>query len=772
MVVVAFPIRFDEADPRPMLRHLDGWARRRVGSPEAWGSVLERCAQWSDYSARNQVLLASYGVATPVAGTATWARVPSTEEGRPCAVRAGEHGLPVRVPVMDEGVVESDRSRLSARSHAIAGGHRWEPVFAVEQLARLPVPEALAMVAVPRLSDREWVEVVRVASGRVLGRTPRKVDDPVVQLAGLAARVSFQSGRRPLPPELAEQAGWLVSSRVGLAAGPMPGFDPSELAARERWQRLAEVRHAAGVLLAGVSHAVGVDLAASPLPRHDLVEDRTVPVGRRNYLAPAELRGLPVGVWVEAGPYTKAEWLARGVAGASGIGAFLRVTDRSYLAVYESKGGAMWRMETVGRGAHHGLITEGSADTVTSARDAARRALADRYPEVATAIETPIPAKVATGGWGWLPLADGRDERTERCILDERVQVVIAPGPGGRWETWANVDGQMRQGALAATRDEARTVGEDLGRDALRELARYAPDRANRLIADLAATPEVWDRTVVVQTVGHRLADVDRDRLGATRDPGELVELLHATGVIAPSTILELLHAEGIDAGTAAGLVPAIGVPVVDALRALHDRWGMDRLDAGAAVGATVEELRAAGCTPTELLAAAPRETLRSLDTRESTWITAAAALLDAGYGHAEAVAQLVAHAPTPAACAAGVVAIVDQPGDAFAFAARRAQPEDLAAISERYGLDPLETGRSLVVAGLPADTITEVVALRCDHDPTLTAELATLALGGAVALTAAPVTLTPSSITGVNNQVNDLTPANDAVLAEAGVDW
>ena len=99
MVVVAQPIRFDDNDPRAMLRHLDAWARYSLGLPEAWGSVLERCGQWADYSARNQVLLASYGIAGPVAGAATWERVPSVEPGRGCAVRSGEHGLLVRVPV-------------------------------------------------------------------------------------------------------------------------------------------------------------------------------------------------------------------------------------------------------------------------------------------------------------------------------------------------------------------------------------------------------------------------------------------------------------------------------------------------------------------------------------------------------------------------------------------------------------------------------------------------------------------------------------------------
>ncbi|MGE0309508.1 MAG: hypothetical protein AB7Q27_27535, partial [Acidimicrobiia bacterium] len=118
MVVVAKPIRFAEEDPRAMLRHLDQWARYSLGTPEAWGSVLERCGQWVDYSPRNQVLLASYGVVGPVAGVATWERVPSVEPRRSCAVRNGEHGLPVRVPVVEAGEVVTDRNRAAGRSES------------------------------------------------------------------------------------------------------------------------------------------------------------------------------------------------------------------------------------------------------------------------------------------------------------------------------------------------------------------------------------------------------------------------------------------------------------------------------------------------------------------------------------------------------------------------------------------------------------------------------------------------------------------------------
>src|SRR5207344_1628673 len=118
-----------------------------------------------------------------------------------------------------------------------------------------------------------------------------------------------------------------------------------------------------------------------------------------------------------------------------------------------------------------------------------------------------------------------------------------------------------------------------------------------------------------------------------------LVDMMMATGVLTPTTMVDVLHAERADAQVVAGLLPTIGMPIPEAVLRLHQDWGMDRLDAGAALGATVAELKSAGCTPVELLAAAPREILRSLDSRESTWEVAAATLLESGYSRGEAVA-------------------------------------------------------------------------------------------------------------------------------------
>jgi hypothetical protein len=370
-----------------------------------------------------------------------------------------------------------------------------------------------------------------------------------------------------------------------------------------------------------------------------------------------------------------------------------------------------------------------------------------------------------------MPLASGRDERTEQRRLDDRVTAVVAPGPGGRWETWASVDGQLRQGPLAADASQARSLADLLARRALAELDPPAPDRADRLVADLAVTPELWDRQVLVVAVGHRLAEDDRRRLGETMDPAVLVESMAAAGVLAPATMLKVLHAEGVPADTAAGLVPAIGMRVADAIEALHRDWGADRLDIGARLGATVEELRDAGCTPAELLAAAPRETLRSFDCRESTWERLGPALLEAGYTEAEAIAHLAAHAPTATAFAAGVTTIVDDPVVALAHAARRAEPEDLAVLSERYGLAPAETAAAFAAAGVAARHAVEALHLRCDHDVDATYELAgVLGIGDDVVTSILSGESSPA-VRGVFVSLDIETSDGVAGLVDAGVE-
>ena len=137
-------------------------------------------------------------------------------------------------------------------------------------------------------------------------------------------------------------------------------------------------------------------------------------------------------------------------------------------------------------------------------------------------------------------------------------------------------------------------------------------------------------------------------------------------------------------------------------MRELHDRWGIDRLSAGAHLAATPDDLRAAGCTTVEMLQAAPREVLRQLDTRTHTWELAAHTLLEAGMSPGEAVRQLALHAPTPDTFAAGVYEIQPDPARAFPWRARskRARPRRplgaLRPLPRRDGRDPQHRARHL----------------------------------------------------------------------------
>jgi hypothetical protein len=413
--------------------------------------------------------------------------------------------------------------------------------------------------------------------------------------------------------------------------------------------------------------------------------------------------------------------------------------------------------------AHHGLVAEGPADILAAAKDGARAALHDRYPDAAKAVESDRSTAVIGPHHGWVVVEGGRDDRSQRRVFDERVAAMVSPGPGGRWQTWASVDGTPRQGPLVANPDTARSTAEELARGALMQLAAVAPDRANAMIHDLATTPEGWDRARLVEIVGHRLTDTDRTELASTTDADRLVGLMRNTGVLAPATMMRVLHAEHVDAATVVDCVPALGIPIPDAMRLLHDDWQLDRLDTGQALGATVDELREAGCTAAEMLAAAPREELRRLDTREHTWELVAPTLLEAGYSPAEAVAHLAAHAPTPATFAAGVTTIIDDPVTAFTYARGRAGLDDGVALSERFDLDPSQAASVLRSAGWPLDQAATVIEARCTDDPAATATLIEAAYG----------TIAADTTPALHDTVVSIRPelADDGELVSVGVD-
>ena len=703
MVIQAEPIEFDDDDPRPLLKHLDQWATTALSTPEQWADVVQRAGQWADYSARNQVLLASYSIVGPVAGASTWAQVPSVDNGRECAVRTGEHSLPVRVPVTREGEVASGRTASNGFSRSVATEFVWVPVFAAEQLARRPDPAVMTLVAVPPMSQTVWAETVRKASTEIVGRRPRRIPSAQSQLTVLAARVPLGASRHALPVELADQAGWLVADRVARAVGPMPSFDPSGLKPRERWQRLEDVRNATGRVTRAVSNVLDVDLAASPLPRWAMEDDRDVGPGRRNYLSRSDVAGLPAGLWSEVGPYTQPEWESRGRPDVVGRAAFLKVTERSYLAVYETSGGARWTLETAGRGRHLGLVAEGTADTIIAAKADARAALRDRFPAVARTVDETLSTPVLSAGSGWVTLQDSRDERTLHRTFSDRVGVVVAPGPGGRWGVWTNTDGEIAQvPELVANQDDAKTMAQGVAQGLMMGHAAVNPARANAMLAEAAALPDQWDRQILVDLVGPGLLADDVVRLASADMPvGGLVELLADSGRVGPSTILQVLHVEQVDVVTVARLVAEIGIPAPEAVNEISRTWNISRLDAGDLVGATREEMKTSGATLSEMLAHSPVETLRTLDTRPQTWERLGPVLMEAGLDAVDALRHVADHAPNPESLAVAVESITDNADSlaghdpvtaALTVIGRRVTPEGLAAVTERFGLDPYQS--------------------------------------------------------------------------------
>jgi len=295
--------------------------------------------------------------------------------------------------------------------------------------------------------------------------------------------------------------------------------------------------------------------------------------------------------------------------------------------------------------------------------------------------------------------------------------LVVAPGPGGRWDSWVLADSDIRQLPLAANSADAKTAAETEGRRTIVQLAAQAPQLADELIHDAAAAGTLT-RELLTDVVGHRLNPTDRARLVDTNlEAADLAQLLGATGVVTPPTTIAVLAHEHVGAEQVAAMIPTIGLPIADGIRALNELWDVDRVAAGQMLGATVTELRDAGCTPAEMLASHPREVLRSLDARPHTWELAAATLLESGMPVAAAVRQLAAHAPTPDAFAVAVHTIVDDPIAAYAYSARHAQPDDLAALGERYGLDPDTAAQLLADAGTHPTTAREALTIACHGD-------------------------------------------------------
>ncbi|MGH9228319.1 MAG: hypothetical protein ACRD07_06215 [Acidimicrobiales bacterium] len=718
-----------------MAAHLDGWAADRLTGPAAWEEVLVGSHAWLDYSARNQVLLASYGADGPVAGAETWRLVPSTTEGRGCAVRAGEHGYPVRVPVTTGGTEPDPYLGGHRPTRAAVQRWEWRPVFSVGQLARRPAPDALLPAEVPSSltgpdAEVELLAAVRkVAAATVRGRLPQ-ADDPHRVLADAAGRLRRSSKRPELDPVGRGQVAWVVAERVGQAPTDRPpGFDPGRLGVRERWERLQDVLEPARKLTAALGVAIGTDLVASPLPRMEVVDDRVVLAGRRHRLPAASLEQLPIGRWVTVGPYTPAEWAARGEQ-ASGRGAYLRLNKTAYLVAVETGEGAGWRLEDVAARTGHGLLAVGSAADLDQARSDAVAAVRERYPALTAAPDTGPghPVVVSPGGaaWGWEQMPGAGRSPAELWHLDDQITLYVLAGPGGRWLPAIHTasSGVLERLALQPSIDDARTTAEIAGRRAQRVAQVADPVRADTVVAGFADGGH-YSRRELAALIGHRLDAADQARV-KTAEPSELVELLGAAG-FSPATTVAVLAAEQVDPGQAAALLPTVGVPMADAIRVLHDRWELSRSDAAERLGATAAEMRDAGCNAVEIMASRPRDVLRTLPDDPHLWELAAGTMATAGHPTSAIARHLVAHAPTVDAFAAGLTVIAEPP-DGLAVAARcQAQADQLAAASEGYGLSPLETA-SLLTGVTPPSVVLDTVAARCDGDTDSAVAIATQA--------------------------------------------
>lgn len=749
------PNRIEFRTFNDMAAHLDGWAAASLGTPAAWEDVLVGSRAWLDYSARNQVLLTSYGVDGVVAGPETWRLVPSTHEDRPCAVKAGEHGHPVRVPVTTGGSEPDPYLGGTRPTRAAVERWEWRPVFEVAQLARKPLPGALVHVELPAAltgpdaADELLRAARRVATSTVRGRLPKN-HDPAVVLAEAAARLSRSPKRPALDPVLGQQVAWMVQDRVGLAAtASPPPFDPSSLGPRERWERLQDVLEPARKLTAALGVVTGVDLLASPLPRMSVIDDRVVPATRRHRLPAASLEQLPVGHWVDVGPYTTGEWASRG-EDANGRGAYLRLNKTAYLVAIERGDTAGWRLEDVAERTGDGLLAQGGARSLEQARTQGLAVLTDRYPALAPHRPAPLTVVPAGGIAGWEPMPGEGSTKAQMKRLDADVTAYAFTGPGGRWMPGVHDsrNGHIERLPLTKTIEEAQTAAELAGRRAIRVASMDTPAAFDPLLAAFAGSDD-YTRRELTALLGSRLDPEDRARLPGA-GAGELADLAGAAGA-SPATIVAILAAEQVDARQVAGLLPTVGVPMAAAISALHERWELPRPEAAELLGATAAEMREAGCPPEEILAARPREVLRTLPEDPHLWELAAGTMATAGHPPSVIVAHLLAHAPTVDAFAAGITSGIDAPGDGLALAVRAgAQGEHLAALSEAYGLAPNETALLLADLRTTPTVLLDTLAARCDGDLDAATTIGTDVAGLSPETTAAwldPPTPTPQPI-------------------------
>ena len=501
---------------------------------------------------------------------------------------------------------------------------------------------------------------------------------------------------------------------------------------RERWEVALDVLDPSRRLLAGLGKDLGLDLLESPLPRMLVDDDRVVAAERRNRLPRSTLEQLPLGTWVDVGPYTPNEWEARGET-ANGRGAYLRLNTTAYLVTAEHSDGAIWRLEDTRAKTGAGLLAEGEADTLEQAQATAMNTMTDRYPQLADVSEPPptrpshdpqLPIDGATDGWE--PIPSRPEAESRRRVLDHDVVIYVMP-TGAAWApmTQSGRSAMIEPaGDPTPTRDEAMSVALLAGRRLAREAATETRVDFDATIAAFADSP-TYGRTMLVDLVSTRLDGPERIALASDPTPQQLASLLCDSGLTS-ATVVAVLHADQLDAATVAPILPTLAIPTVTSLRILTQRWELDPTIAAELIGANAIDMRAAGCTPEAIIRTRPRDVIQHLPADPHLWDLAGGTLATTGHRPDDIGGFLATHAPDPACFAAGITAAFDDPTLGLTIAVRRGMPpEAVAATSERYGLSPAETATALGDAGAAPHLTVPVLLERCDGDLTLTAQVA-----------------------------------------------
>jgi hypothetical protein len=215
------------------------------------------------------------------------------------------------------------------------------------------------------------------------------------------------------------------------------------------------------------------------------------------------------------GPYSAAEWAARGRDGAQGTAEFLRVTNRSYIAVYETAGGARWALETAGRGPHLGMVDTGETHSIDAAKADGLDQLRARFPDLAATTTTRLnTTSIDTNSEGWIAHA-GADGRTAYTFdVSDRVSARVDPHPNPKqgWNYTVTADGLMSEPVTVARLTDAHTrAAIDAARATAMLAPRPAPAQAD-IDLDTAATAHLDDITI---------SDIGTDGWTLTSEAGE-----------------------------------------------------------------------------------------------------------------------------------------------------------------------------------------------------------------------------------------------------------